>query len=66
MSRQCLEDEILYQRRYLKSLEETKTNCLSCGKKKYDKPVCLKHGQIPPSFLISEDCPDWEYESIPF
>lgn len=66
MSRKQLEDEILYQRRYLNELENTVTNCLSCGRMKYDKSACMKHGPVPGDFQARTDCPDWEFEAIPF
>ncbi len=66
MSRKQLEDEILYQIRHLNELKAIKTNCYSCGRKKYEGNVCMLHGQIPPGFMTNEDCPDWEFELIPF
>ena len=66
MSRQQLEDEIHYQRRYLKSLEETKTDCHHCAKLRYKTTECMKHGAVPVEFMARSDCPDWEYQTVPF
>lgn len=66
MSRLQLEDRICYCQRELESLQTMKTNCLSCGNKKYNKNECLKYGVIPVEFLLRDDCPDWQFELIPF
>lgn len=66
MSRAQLEDRILLCKRELAELEAMKTNCHSCGKKKYLRNECLKHGLIPMEFMDREDCPDWEFEMMPF
>ena len=66
MSRKQLEDEILYQRRYLKSLEETQTNCRSCARLRYKTNDCMLFGLVPREFMERSDCPSWEFELIPF
>jgi hypothetical protein len=66
MSRASLEDRICYCRRELADLEATKTNCHSCDRKRYNLNECMKHGPVPVEFLENTDCPDWEFNSIPF
>ena len=66
MSRATLEDKICYCKRELASLEATITNCHSCDRKRYNLNECMKHGHVPVQFLESTDCPDWEFNSIPF
>ena len=66
MSRLQLEDRILWCKRELAELEQTKTDCHSCDRKKYKINECKKHGTIPVQFLDNTDCPDWEFQSIPF
>jgi hypothetical protein len=66
MSRAALEDRICYCKRELAELEQTKTDCFSCDRRKYGKNECMKYGAIPSEFMSRTDCPDWEYNSIPF
>ena len=66
MSRQSLEDRILWCKRELVQLEQMQTNCHTCERKKYKRNECMKHGEVPFQFLENTDCPDWEFNSIPF
>lgn len=66
MSREALDDRISYCRRELAQLEQTRTTCQTCGNRRYNKNECMKHGPVPVQFMAQEDCPDWEFELIPF
>jgi hypothetical protein len=66
MSRAALDDRISYCRRELAELEKTQTNCFSCDRKKYEINECMKYGPVAVEFLARTDCPDWEFQSIPF
>ena len=66
MSRKQLEDRLLWCKRELAELEAMATNCNSCENKKYGQNECMKHGPVPAEFVVRTDCPDWEFQSIPF
>jgi hypothetical protein len=66
MSRASLEDRICYCRRELADLEAMQTNCSTCERKKYNSSECMKHGYIPAEFAVRTDCPDWEFNLLPF
>lgn len=66
MSRASLEDRISYCKRELASLEAITTTCHHCERKRYQENVCHKFGPVPVEFMNRTDCPDWEFNSIPF
>lgn len=67
MSRSQLEDRINYCKRELDWLLSVQTNCHNCDSLKYKSSHCMKYDQdVPADYMVRNDCPDWQFNDVPF
>lgn len=67
MNRSQLSGQIAALEQDLKRLRSVTTNCQHCDWKAWSRPFCNKHNaEIPAEFMHTENCPDWEFDQIPF
>lgn len=67
MNRNGLTDMILDIKKAMAFYEGVETMCFNCTKFSDANKACSAYGPIPPEYLtMHNECPDWEFDDVPF
>lgn len=64
LSREGLEDRILYCARELEHLRSIKADCTTCWH--FRQPLCSLFDEAVPDGFVATGCESWEYNDVPF
>ena len=67
LNKEKFAEHVLREAKSLALLQQTQPTCFTCCNKSFDKVFCIKYSaEIPLDFANSTQCPDWEFDDIPW